>query len=203
MNNFLKILILASIGGVIGYITNVIAIKLIFRPIEPVKLPIINKEFVGLIPKRRMEIAENIGKIIEDEFLSVEELIHKAVTEKDKEDILIYIKIKIQTIVDEKIGNSFLGAMGVTKMVNDFIAEHIEDELRDGIEDLSQELIEKASSRIDIKSMVEEKINALDLYKLEEIILSVVKKELKHIEVLGLVLGFLIGIVQGLVVIFL
>lgn len=203
MNDFIKILILASIGGVIGYITNVIAIKLIFRPIEPVKIPLTNKEFIGLIPKRKNEIAQNIGKIIEEEFLSVEELINKAITDKDKEDVLIYIKLRIQNVVDEKLANSFLGAMGVSKMVNDFIAQHLDDELRNGINDLSEEMIKKASDRIDIKKMIEEKINALDLYKLEEIILSIVKKELKHIEVLGLVLGFLIGIVQGIVVILL
>ena len=101
--DFLKILLLAIIGGIIGYITNVIAIKLIFRPIEPVRLPIINKEFIGLIPKRKTEIAKNIGKIIEDEFLSVEDLNKKAITEKDKEDILFYIKFRIEKVVDENI----------------------------------------------------------------------------------------------------
>lgn len=40
MNNIIRILILAIIGGLIGYITNVIAIKLIFRPINPIKIPI-------------------------------------------------------------------------------------------------------------------------------------------------------------------
>ncbi len=50
--------------------------------------------------------------------------------------------------------------------------------------------------------MVEDKINELDLYELEEIIIRIAKKELKHIEFLGLVLGFLIGIVQGLVTMF-
>ncbi|WP_346873691.1 DUF445 family protein [Clostridium sp. UBA5988] len=48
--------------------------------------------------------------------------------------------------------------------------------------------------------MVEEKINELDLQELERIIINVAKKELKHIEVLGFILGAAIGIVQGLVV---
>ena len=53
MSNILKIALLASIGGVIGYITNVLAIKLIFRPIEPIKIPILNFEIIGLIPKEK------------------------------------------------------------------------------------------------------------------------------------------------------
>ena len=56
--------------------------------------------------------------------------------------------------------------------------------------------------RINIQEMVENKINELDLYQLEELIIKVAKKELKHIEILGLVLGFLIGIIQGIIIIF-
>ena len=74
MSNILKIALLASIGGIIGYITNVLAIKLIFRPIEPIKIPILNFEIIGLIPKRRSEISKNIGQIIQEEFLSMEDI---------------------------------------------------------------------------------------------------------------------------------
>ncbi|WP_416378038.1 DUF445 family protein [Clostridium tertium] len=46
-------------------------------------------------------------------------------------------------------------------------------------------------------------MNQLDLEKLEDIIIKVAKKELKHIEILGLVLGAIIGVLQGVLVIFL
>ena len=92
MNNIIKILILAVIGGLIGYITNVIAIKLIFRPINPIKIPILNIEIIGLIPKRKVEIATNIGTIIEDQFLSVDEIIDDMITHKDKQDIIDYLQ---------------------------------------------------------------------------------------------------------------
>ena len=55
---------------------------------------------------------------------------------------------------------------------------------------------------MNIKEIVENKVNDLDLIELENIILSVADKELKHIELLGLILGFLIGIVQGIITIF-
>ncbi len=56
MNNFITILILTIVGGLIGWITNILAIKLLFRPIKPVKIPILNIEILGLIPKRKNEI---------------------------------------------------------------------------------------------------------------------------------------------------
>ena len=202
MENFIKIMILAIVGGLIGYITNVIAIKLIFRPIEPIKIPIINKEIIGLIPKRKSEIAQNIGQVIQDELIDIHELIKNVVSENDKEEIVFYIKNKINDVVDKKINQSPLGFMGIGKMVNDFISEHLDDEIKNAVDELTEVLINKGKDRINIQEIVKDKINELDLYKLEEIILSIVKKELKHIETLGLVLGFFIGLVQGIIVIF-
>lgn len=202
MENFIKIMILAIIGGIIGYITNVIAIKLIFRPIEPIKIPIINKEIIGLIPKRKSEIAQNIGQVIQDELIDIHELIKNVVSENDKEEIVFYIKNKINDVIDKKINQSPLGFMGIGKMVNDFISEHLDDEIKNAVDELTEVLINKGKDRINIQEIVKDKINELDLYKLEEIILSIVKKELKHIETLGLVLGFFIGLVQGIIVIF-
>lgn len=199
MNDIIKILILAIVGGIIGYITNVIAIKLIFRPIEPIKIPIINKEILGLIPKRKSEIANNIGEIIQDEFLSVDEILNQVVTQEDKENLAKYIEVKIKTIIDEKM--SFIPTP-IKGVVQSYISDAIEIEIKQSIDDISDEMIKKASERINIQQMVEDKINELNLYELEEIILKIAKQELKHIEILGFTLGFLIGIIQGLIVIF-
>ena len=199
MNDVLKILILASIGGAIGYITNIVAIKLIFRPIEPIKIPIINKEIIGLIPKRKSEIAINIGEVIQEEFLSLDEILENIITEEDKENVVEYIKVKIKVIVDEKMA---FAPSALKNIIQGYVSDAIETEIRKSIDDLAEEIIIKANRRINIQQMVENKINDLDLYDLEEIILRIAKNELKHIEVLGFALGFIIGIIQGLIIIF-
>ncbi len=199
MSNIFKILILASIGGIIGYVTNVVAIKLIFRPIKPIKIPIINKEIIGLIPKRKTEIASNIGEIVQKEFISLDEILENIITEEDKENVVEYIKVKVKVIINEKMA---FAPSAIKNIIQGYVSEAIENEIKQSIDDLSEEVIRKANKRIDIGKMVEDKINNLDLYELEEIILRIAKNELKHIEILGLVLGFLIGIVQGLIIIF-
>ncbi|NMS89193.1 DUF445 family protein [Clostridioides difficile] len=199
MDNLIRILILAVIGGFIGYVTNVVAIRLIFRPIEPIKIPILNIEIVGLIPKRRAEIAANVGEIIQEEFLSMDEILANIITDEDKEEVVRYIKARVKIIIHEKV--SFIPS-GIKNMIQDYLGEIIESEVKQSIDELSKNIINKANERIDIQKMVEDKINELDLYELEDIIIKIAKKELKHIEFLGLVLGFLIGIVQGLVTIF-
>ena len=61
-------------------------------------------------------------------------------------------------------------------------------------------MISKIKDRVEIETIVTEKINDLDLLELERIIISVAKKELKHIEILGLILGLVIGLIQGIVI---
>ncbi len=199
MNNIIRILILAIIGGLIGYITNVIAIKLIFRPINPIKIPILNIEIIGMIPKRKTEIATNIAKVVEEQFISIDEITDNIITEQDKQHIIDYIKVRVKLILSEKMT---LIPSTIRNLVQNYVSEIIEDEIREGIDELSEEMIIKTKNRINIKEIIENKINELDLYELETIILQIVKNELRHIEVLGLILGFFIGIVQGIITIF-
>ena len=199
MNDIFRILILAVIGGLIGYITNVIAIKLIFRPINPIKIPIFNVEIIGMIPKRKLEIASNVAQVIEEQFFSFDDIIENVITEQDKQIIIDYIKVRVKLVLNEKLG---LIPSSIRNLVQNYISEVIEDEIKSGVDELSEELIIKANNRINIKEIVENKINELDLYELETIILQIIKKELKQIEVLGLVLGFFIGIIQGIITIF-
>lgn len=199
MNDIFRILILAVIGGLIGYITNVIAIKLIFRPINPIKIPILNVEIIGMIPKRKLEIASNVAQVIEEQFFSFDDIIENVMTEQDKQIIIDYIKVRIKLVLNEKLG---LIPSSIRNLVQNYISEVIEDEIKSGVDELSEELIIKANNRINIKKIVENKINELDLYELETIILQIIKKELKQIEVLGLILGFFIGIIQGIITIF-
>ena len=199
MNNIIRILILAVIGGLIGYITNVIAIKLIFRPINPIKIPILNIEIIGMIPKRKTEIATNIAKVVEEQFISVDEITDNIITEQDKQHIIDYIKVRVKLILSEKMT---LIPSTIRNLVQNYVSEIIEDEIREGIDELSEEMIIKTKNRINIKEIIENKINELDLYELETIILQIVKNELRHIEVLGLILVFFIGIVQGIITIF-
>ena len=199
MNNIIRILILAIIGRLIGYITNVIAIKLIFRPINPIKIPILNIEIIGMIPKRKTEIATNIAKVVEEQFISVDEITDNIITEQDKQHIIDYIKVRVKLILSEKMT---LIPSTIRNLVQNYVSEIIEDEIREGIDELSEEMIIKTKNRINIKEIIENKINELDLYELETIILQIVKNELRHIEVLGLILGFFIGIVQGIITIF-
>lgn len=197
MNKILTMLLLATIGGLIGWITNILAIKLLFRPINPIKIPLLNIEILGLIPKRKKEIAENIGQVVATELLSMDDLINEALKEDDKDQFINHITLKLKGVLNEKL--NFIPAP-FRMMAQPYIEKIFDEEVVHIIEDLSDDAILKLKEKINIEEIVKEKVNNLDLQELEEIIISIAKKELKHIEILGLILGLIIGLIQGLIV---
>lgn len=194
----LTLLILATIGGIIGWITNLLAVKLLFRPFEPINVPVFNWKVQGLIPKRRNEIAVSIGETIENDLLSIEDIILNLMNENNKEEIFSVLKNKVNKIISMRLPSiipySFKG------MIQNYINDIIDKEGDKIIGEIIQEIIEKGSSSISLSKMIEEKINEFPMDKLEEVVLTISKRELKHIEILGGVLGFIIGFFQGIII---
>ncbi len=199
--HLVKVFVLAVIGALIGWLTNIVAIKLIFRPLYPVKIPIVNTDFQGLIPKRKSEIAQTIGNVIEEELLSINEIIDKIIEDEDISKVLFKLKVKISSIIEKKLPAIIPSAF--KSVILGYIEDFIDSEGEDILKRITQEAIDKAATKVSIAKIVEDKINNYDMEKIESIIISIAKKELKHIEILGGVLGFFIGIIQGIIVIFL
>ncbi|WP_432408666.1 DUF445 domain-containing protein [Wukongibacter sp. M2B1] len=193
-----KVVLLSIIGAFIGWMTNVFAIKLIFRPLNPIKIPFMDLYIQGLIPKRKKEIAHSIGHTVETELVSIEEIIDKLIEEENKAEMISEIKKKIKAIAEEKMPSLIPGT--IKGMIMLYVDEIIEGEGENAINELSEKLIHKATSKVSISEIIEEKINKFELEKLEAIILNIAKKELKHIELLGGFIGFVIGFVQGIVI---
>lgn len=67
------IIIAVIIGGVIGSLTNHLAIKMLFHPYTSWKIGVFHVPFTpGLIPKRRDDIAFRLGRVVEDYLFTVE-----------------------------------------------------------------------------------------------------------------------------------
>lgn len=195
-----KLIILAFIGAIIGWMTNVVAIKLLFRPLKAINIPVLNWKLQGLIPKRKSDIAKSIGETVAVELVSIEEIFDKFVEDMDKEKVIDLLKNKVRDMAENKIPAFVPGS--IRDMIGQYIDSAIEQEGDTLITDLSEMVVHRATEKIDIAELVEEKIMNFELEKLEEIILNIANKELKHIEYLGGVIGFLIGIVQGVIILF-
>ncbi len=71
MHAFFVILFMIVIGAIIGGVTNIIAIKMLFHPQKAYHIGKWRIPFTpGLVPKRREEIANKIGRVIEEHLIT-------------------------------------------------------------------------------------------------------------------------------------
>jgi uncharacterized membrane protein YheB (UPF0754 family) len=182
------------IAAAIGYFTNMLAVKMIFRPFAPVR--ILGFEFQGLIPKRRGEIARRIGQTVSEELVSV-----KDVTGFLKK---IDFRREIDEIVDRAVEDKLQNLQGASELlyrlvpsgVVSALKEMLSEEVHKGTVEFMDRCCSEMEHKLDLRDIVVKKIEAFDLQHLEEIILNIAARELRAIEILGGVLGFIVGILQ-------
>ena len=91
---YLKYIMPPLIGAVIGYVTNWIAVKMMFRPLKPIKLGKFKLPFTpGIIPKNRNRIAKSIAVAINENLLTNSDLTSKLMSDD------------IQDSIKEKVAN--------------------------------------------------------------------------------------------------
>lgn len=200
MKPLLLVFFMGLIGASIGWITNVFAIRLLFRPYECYKVPVLGFQFQGLIPKRKMDIAESLGDIVSLELITGNDI---ALT-LGRPDIKEKLAFKVQEHVQERVLNKlpFMIPPNIQLVVAEYVGKMLGQEVIKFLDHpqkaFHQNEIEDI--KIEIKNIVKNKISSLDMERLELITYAVASRELKHIEVLGGILGFLIGLIQGIVV---
>lgn len=92
------------IGAVIGYSTNWIAIKMMFRPRKEIKIGKLKMPFTpGIIPKNRGNIAHAIAATITNNLLTEEDLKSTLLSDNIKEELVKLINIKSDNTSDYKI----------------------------------------------------------------------------------------------------
>lgn len=200
MNLYLLISI-PFVTGLIGWFTNWVAIRMLFQPRNPLRIAGVTWQ--GLIPRRQTDLAHQTAEIIESEILQ-QHAIRNAIQSIDFEPHLMGL---VESMVEKKLKTKlmeipFVGNFineGTLKMIKTMAIESLREELPNLVENVSNDL----ESKIQVKHMVQNRMNALDLDKLESIVKKVAEKEFSKIEQLGAVLGFVVGLFQvGLLVLF-
>lgn len=80
--NYLSIILPPIIGAIIGYITNWLAVKMLFRPLKPVKIGKFKLPFTpGLIPKSKPRLAKALGTTISNNLLNNDDFISALLSE--------------------------------------------------------------------------------------------------------------------------
>ena len=193
-----QFLVMILISGAIGWITNWVAIKMLFRPHKEINFGLFKIQ--GLIPKRRAEIGSGIANIIQNELISVKDVISNI----DREEFSTRLNKLIDEVLNKNLKKKvkekfpFLQVFFTDKVAKD-IGNAIKSIIMENQEKIFEIFSNYAEENIDFEIIISDKISNFSLDKLEEIITLLAKKELKHIEVIGAILGGLIGVAQYLI----
>ena len=186
---------LPFISALIGWFTNWVAVKMMFHPKKKIRIAFFDIQ--GVFPKRQVEVAQQIGKMVASELLSIEDIKSKLNTPEQIEGIKISIDEKIEDYLINKfpenypITSFFFGKRSRQRVREDLVLE---------VERFAPEIIanyaDNLGDDLDIEKMVSGKIATMNPDQLEGLINGILKKEFVFIEVIGAVLGFIIGIFQ-------
>ena len=103
MNWMITLAFMIIIGAIIGGFTNFIAIKMLFHPYKPIYLFGKQLPFTpGLIPKRRDELASQLGKIVVEHLLTPESLQQKVLNSTLKQDMNTWVQGEVKKWLSSK-----------------------------------------------------------------------------------------------------
>ena len=137
----LKILLPPLLGGIIGYITNDIAIKMLFHPRKPIyigkwRLPLTP----GLIPKEKHRVAQSIGKVISEQLLDSDTL-EKVFT---SEELLQKIRDGLARLVEKNRENTDTLETVLINFTSEETSQHLEEDIKDGASTLLHKKLSEA-----------------------------------------------------------
>lgn len=191
----IQFVITLLVGAFIGWITNYLAVLMLFRPHR--KRRVLGLTFQGVFPKRQAAFAQKIGAIVSRELLSSQDI--KVVLQRAAQsgEILKTLDAHIERVLLEKVPlvapmlAFALNSELVAKFKGIFMAD-----VQSVISGMVDHFGDKLDQELDIHALVEAKITAFSSLRLEEILLEVMKREFRFIELIGAFLGALIALIQ-------
>lgn len=196
INQFsIAIFSLPIITALIGWVTNYIAIKMLFHPRKPTKFLFFTVQ--GILPRRQPDIAVQLGRIVATDLLSSDDLIEQLTNERSRSVYQAFIDVQSEKFIREKLHRAIpvsrllLRSKTLVKLKAAFA-----DELIEQLPNLITRLTTPKAGSLDVQQLVEDRVRAFSTDKLEKMLYDILAKEFRFIEILGAVLGFIIGALQ-------
>lgn len=185
------------ISAFIGWFTNWIAIKMLFHPKEPKK--ILGITIQGIFPKRQQQFAEKLGKLVGEELLSFADIQQKLVHPDNIQKLMPVVEEHIDQFLRKKLAEEmpvismFIGENTIQQLKGIFMKE-----LESLFPLIMQRYMGHLQQELDLEKIVTQKVASFSSDKLEDILQSILSKEFRFVELIGAVLGFIIGLLQVL-----
>jgi len=184
-----------------GWVTTLLAIKMLFHPRYPIK--IFGITIQGVFPKNQQMIAEKLGQVVSKELLSFEEIEAKIINPDNLQKLRPDIEAHIDHFLRNKLKEVFpmlsmmLGEKTILQLKSAFL-----DELESLFPILMKSYMNKLQHDLDLEKIITEKVANFSSEKLEDILKQITQKEFKFLEIISTLFGLIIGLAQVLIAYF-
>lgn len=186
------------ISAFIGWVTNWVAIKMLFHPKKAVT--VLGITIQGIFPKRQQQFAQQLGKLVSRELLSFGDIEQKITSTDNLKRIMPEVEKHVDLFLREKLSDAF-------PVISMFIGERTINELKQLFMTELERIfpiimkgyMKNLQQELDLEQIVTDKVASFSSDKLESILYGIMSKEFRFVEIIGGVLGFLIGIIQVLI----
>ncbi len=197
MPNWLILFItVPTVTAIIGWITNLAAVKMIFAPAKFFGLGPMGWQ--GIIYKQGHKFATGVADMVSENLITPEELASRF-NAKDLEDIIGKHMDPEVPATCEEIADSLMEEGTWAKLpdnVKDMIVGQVKMQTRTISGDVFETVQGKATDVLDIHKLVYEQLSGENVERLARLTKRIGKTEFKFIEYYGGVFGFLIGLGQ-------
>ncbi len=187
--------LLPLFGLIVGFITNWLAIKLIFEPKNPLKLgPFVVQ---GLFQKRQLEVAKEYSDIVSSKILTTEGLFEYMVRGPGAEKLAVLLKEHVETVVDNTAGASkgiitFFSGEERMSIIKSIVFFRFQQELPISI----RQVFNYAEEALDLRNNLRTKMSALSPEEFEGFLRPAFQEDEIILIMIGAFLGCLAGFAQ-------
>jgi uncharacterized membrane protein YheB (UPF0754 family) len=185
------------VGALIGWLTNFLAIKMLFRPRQP--RFILGFILQGVVPRRQRDLALKIGEVVEEELLKSEDILSAINTEELRGHLAAVIEARLDRFLREKL---FRGEFLFEKVLSREVVQRVKHTLITELVNLFplevEAAIKQLVEKVNIRRIVADRVVQFDFERLENLVYRVARTELFWVEISGGILGFIIGLLQVL-----
>ena len=193
------VLLIPLISALVGWFTNVVAIKMMFYPVEFLGIPPY-LGWQGVIPANAVRLAKVSNKLITQKLLSLRELFDESFNAESFAGKLGAVIDDVTDQVIDEVANKHAKAMWDN--AGDFMQNKVRETVRSEVVEVSRAIAMDMADDIDeIMDIEQTVLEAMERHKglMGEMFYEVGRLEFKFIERSGLYFGFLFGVFQMIV----
>lgn len=166
----IEIFLLPIVGALIGYVTNYIAIKMLFLPKKPHFLFGFKVPFTpGLIPKKRKHIIERISYVISSKIIDKKEIIKHIYKRKNRMFLYEFADKIVNTLLLRKISSFNIDYKKTEVLIGKILDENLDNTIKDKLSGFNIDLSDAIYSAFDLVDKNKVVISYLNQNQLDNI----------------------------------